>query len=135
MSYKISGKSGGMEQNMKKKDYIFLIAVLVLGGILWFIFRPADTGEQATVRITVDGQIYGEYALDENQEIAIGNTNVCVIEDGSVYMKSADCPDQICVKTKPIHTRSGSIICLPNKVSVEIVGSTGDNNEPDAVAR
>lgn len=135
MSYKISGKSGGMKQNMKKKDYIFLIAVLVLGGILWFIFRPADTGEQATVRITVDGQIYGEYALDENQEIAIGNTNVCVIEDGSVYMKSADCPDQICVKTKPIHTRSGSIICLPNKVSVEIVGNTGDNNEPDAVAR
>ena len=120
---------------MKKKDYIFLIAVLVLGGILWFVFRPADTSEQAMVRITVDGQVYGEYALNENQELAIGNTNVCVIESGSVYMKSADCPDQICVKTKPIHTRSGSIICLPNKVSVEIVGDSEDNNEPDAVAR
>ena len=135
ISYKISGKPGEMEQYMKKKDYIFFIAMLVFGGVLWFIFRPADTGDNAHVRITVDGKLYGEYALDENQEIAIGNTNICVIEEGSVYMKSADCPDQICVKTKPIHTRSGSIICLPNKVSVEIVGDTGDNNEPDAVAR
>lgn len=120
---------------MKKKDYIFLIAMLVFGGILWFIFRPTDAGEQAMVRITVDGQVYGEYPLDKNQEIHIYDTNVCVIEDGSVYMKSADCPDQICVKTKPIHTRSGSIICLPNKVSVEIVDDTGNKNEPDAVAR
>ena len=135
MSCKISGKPGEMEQFMKKKDYIFLIAVLIFGGILWFILRPTDIGENALVRITVDGELYGEYALDENQEIAIGNTNVCVIEDGNVYMKSADCPDQICVKTKPIHTRSGSIICLPNKVNVEIVGNIGDNNEPDAVAR
>lgn len=120
---------------MKKKDYIFLIAVLIFGGILWFILRPTDTGENALVRITVNGVLYGEYTLNENQEISIGDTNVCVIEDGSVYMKSADCPDQICVKTKPIHTRAGSIICLPNKVSVEIVGNTKDNNEPDAVAR
>lgn len=120
---------------MKKRDYICLIAMLVLGIIFWFIFRPTDDGEQATVRITVDGQVYGEYPLDKNQEIHIHDTNVCVIENGSVYMKNADCPDQICVKTKPIHTRAASIICLPNKVSVEIVGDIGDNNEPDAVVQ
>ena len=44
---------------MKKKDYIFLIAVLIFGGILWFILRPTDTGENALVRITVDGELYG----------------------------------------------------------------------------
>lgn len=120
---------------IRKKDYIFLIAMLVFGGILWFVFRPSDAGEQAMVRITVDGQVYGEYPLDENQEIHIHDTNICVIKNGSVRMISADCPDQICVKTKPIHTRAASIICLPNKVSVEIIGDTGDNNEPDAVAR
>ena len=124
-----------MEHYMKKKDCIFLFAVLILGCVLWFIFRPSDADEQAMVRITVDGQMYGEYPLDKNQEIHIFDTNVCVIENGSVRMKSADCPDQICVKTKPIHTRAASIICLPNKVSVEIIGHTGDKNEPDAVAR
>lgn len=120
---------------MKKRDLIFLLCAIVTGCVLWIMLRPTDTGENAFVRITVDGELYGEYALDENQEISIQDTNVCVIEDGSVYMKSADCPDQICVNTKPIHTRAGSIICLPNKVSVEIVGDTGENNEPDAVAR
>lgn len=120
---------------MKKRDYIFLIAMLLLGAILWFVFRPAGADEQAMVRITVDGQVYGEYPLDENQEIPIYDTNICVIENGTVYMKSADCPDQICVKTKPIHSRAASIICLPNKVSVEIVGGSKETEEPDAIVR
>lgn len=120
---------------MKKRDYIFLIAMLLLGGILWFVFRPADSGEQAVVRITVNGQVYGEYPLDEYREISIQDTNVCVIENGTVYMKSADCPDQVCVKTKPIHSRAASIICLPNKVSVEIVGGSANIEKPDAIVR
>ena len=109
--------------------------MLLLGGILWFIFRPADAGEQSMVRITVNGQVYGEYPLDEDLEIPIHDTNICVIENGTVYMKSAYCPDQICVKTKPIHNRAASIICLPNKVSVEIVGGSADTEEPDAIVR
>lgn len=120
---------------MKKRDYIFLIAMLLLGGILWFVFRPADAGEQSVVRITVDGQVYGEYPLDEDREIPVYDTNVCVIKNGTVCMKSADCPDQICVNTKPIHSRAASIICLPNKVSVEIVGGNADTEEPDALVR
>lgn len=120
---------------MKKRDLIFLLLMLAVGGLLWLFLRPDRTPDNAVVRITVDGELFGEYALDENREISIRDTNVCVIEDGSVYMKSADCPDQICVKTKAIRTGAGSIVCLPNKVVVEISGTTGEDKEPDAVAR
>ena len=46
-------------------------------------------------------------------------------------MESADCPDQICVRQKAISKEGESIICLPNKVVVSIVG--GEEKELDAV--
>ena len=35
-------------------------------------------------------------------------------------MESADCPDKLCVKTGKIKDNSHDIICLPNKVRVEV---------------
>ncbi len=116
---------------MKKRDVFLLILLLAAGGLLWFFLRPQTTDKESIVRITVDGTVYGEYPLDKNAEISIGDTNVCVIEDGSVYMKSADCPDQICVKTKAIRTSASSIVCLPNKVVVEIVAPDGAKASED----
>ena len=116
---------------MKKRDVFLLILLLAAGGLLWFFLRPQTTDEKSIVRITVDGTVYGEYPLDKNAEISIGDTNICVIEDGSVYMKSADCPDQICVKTKAIRTSASSIVCLPNKVVVEIVTPDGAKASED----
>lgn len=116
---------------MKKRDVFLLILLLATGGLLWLFLRPQTTAEKSIVRITVDGSVYGEYPLDKNAEISIGDTNVCVIEDGSVYMKSADCPDQICVKTKAIRTSASSIVCLPNKVVVEIVAPDGAKASED----
>lgn len=116
---------------MKKRDVFLLILLLAAGGLLWFFLRPQTTDKESIVRITVDGTMYGEYPLDKNAEISIGDTNVCVIENGSVYMKSADCPDQICVKTKAIRTSASSIVCLPNKVVVEIVSPDGAKASED----
>ncbi len=120
---------------MKKRDILLLIILLLAGGLLWFFLRPQKVDPQSTVRITVDGAVYGEYALDSYAEVNINDTNVCVIDHGTAYMKSANCPDQICVKTKAIKTSASSIVCLPNKVVVEIV--TPEDAEasdvPDAV--
>lgn len=75
------------------------------------------------IRITVDGAVFGEYSLDEDQEIAIGKTNVCRIENGKVKMISADCPDKLCMKQKAVDASGGTIVCLPNKVVIEAVGT------------
>lgn len=120
---------------MKKRDLFLLLTLLLVGGLLWFFLRPQQTDTQSTVRITVDGSVYGEYLLNSYAEVNINDTNVCVIDNGSVYMKSASCPDQICVKTKAIRTVGSSIICLPNKVIVEIIAPEGasDADVPDVV--
>ena len=52
-----------------------------------------------------------------------------MIENGSVVMEWADCPDQLCVNHRSISRDGESIICLPNRVVVSIEGTDGKNEE------
>lgn len=106
---------------MKKRDYLlflFVIVNIVLTSV-YIYFLPKK--ENPYIRIVVDNEVYGQYALDTDKEIYIHDTNVCVIKDGKVYMKEANCPDHLCVHTKAIDHKGGSIVCLPNKVVIEVL--------------
>ena len=47
-------------------------------------------------------------------------------------MTEADCPDHLCMKQKKISKKGGTIVCLPNRVVLEIIdGKPSDG--PDAV--
>ena len=72
--------------------------------------------------------------IDETdvEKIKINETNHLMIKDGQADMTEAECPDQICVEHKSISKNKETIVCLPNKVIVEIVG--GEDTELDAVA-
>lgn len=111
---------------MKKRDFILIGAVLVLAFLCWVVPRAAGifAGEDASrVRITVGGEEYGTYSLSEDQIIEINDTNVCEIKDGEVNMIQADCPDQLCIHQEPIYIQGETIVCLPNRVVVEITGN------------
>lgn len=102
---------------MKKRNIISVSAVAVICATL-LLARGGRTGD--TVKITVDGELYCEKKLSESCEIKIGETNTAVIENGEVYMKDADCPDKLCVRQGKISDTSKKIICLPNKVIIEV---------------
>ncbi len=57
------------------------------------------------------------------EKIAINDTNVLRIENGTVTMAQASCPDQLCVHQKAISRNRESIICLPNQVVVEVTAT------------
>ncbi|MCR2020112.1 NusG domain II-containing protein [Blautia pseudococcoides] len=120
---------------MKKRDIGLIGIVLLIAFLCWLIpyIRGQFTYKEAQLRITVDGEEYGVYSLEEDQVIHIGDTNVCVIKDGYVSMTEADCPDHLCMKQKRISKEGGTIVCLPNRVVLEI---TGDESldVPDVVA-
>lgn len=143
--YKTYGQSGdGADRphGFRKRDAVFLVILAAVGAMLLavYIFAPKSPG--IWVEISVDGDISGRYRLDQAQTIEISGTgadpegsvtNRLVIADGKADMTEADCPDHICVEHRPISNAGETIICLPNKVAVTVVGE--EEKELDAVAR
>ena len=113
---------------MKKRDWI-VAAVILAVALISSVVGRLTAGKAEALRITVDGNTYGIYDISENQEIKIGDTNICSIEDGKVRMTWADCPDQICVHTAEILRDGGTIICLPNRVVLEIISKETDDTD------
>nr|WP_296006905.1 NusG domain II-containing protein [uncultured Blautia sp.] len=117
---------------MKKKDLILICSVLVLAAAFWLIPRAVGifgNSKAQKLRITVSGKEYGVYSLDEDQVIKIGDTNVCEIKDKKVTMISAECPDQLCIHQGPICLQGETIVCLPNKVVLEVTGMKQTDKE------
>lgn len=113
---------------IKKADIIYIstLVLTILGFSGFLVF--GNFGNSDTVTIEVDGEIFGQYNLNINQQIDIDviGHNTVVIEDGKVYMSCADCPDKVCMSHYPITSNLGSIVCLPNKVVVSL-NSVNDN--------
>lgn len=105
---------------MKKRDFLFAFLVILLAAASFWAIKLCQKGAD-TVRITVDGELFCEKSLYENCEIDINGTNTAVIENGSVYMKSATCPDKLCIGQGRAKDSSKRIICLPNKVVIEVI--------------
>jgi len=112
--------------NEKKKyrlDIIFIAAILTVSliavGILLLTRR-----EGAEVVVSVGGEEVARYPLSENGEYSVnGGSNVFVIENGEVYMKTATCHGyQDCIETGRIKYKNQTIVCLPNTVELRIVG-------------
>ena len=119
------------ESRKARNDVIFIASLLLV--VLVFVcvlFFSAEEGN--TVRVTVDGRLFGEYSLLENKTVEIVNGdgyNLLIIEDGKAYVDTASCPDGICSSHRPVSRNGESIICLPNKVVIEI--HTVTNSGPD----
>ena len=96
------------------------MAALVCCG-LWLLLRRGG----AAVVVEQAGQETARYALSEDRTVKIegeGGYNTLVIEGGEVYLREADCPTQLCVKTGRIRYAGQSIVCLPHRLAVRIVG-------------
>lgn len=116
---------------MKKKDIVIIIAIICMAIISWVIPRLFIGIEGDRLQITVDGVLYGTYPLSEEQEIQISDTNICIIQDGSVKMIDASCPDHLCMKQRSID-RSGGPVGLDTFAAAigEDAGTIEDVYEP-----
>ncbi|MBO5512929.1 MAG: NusG domain II-containing protein [Clostridia bacterium] len=120
-----------------RNDLIFIIAILAvvaIGAAALFLLR----GEGSAVRVEVDGTVMGTYPLSVDREVEIitgengEELNLLVIKDGKATIATATCPDGICAAHKPISREGESIVCLPHKVVITVIGGSGE--EPDVIA-
>ncbi|MBN2286022.1 MAG: NusG domain II-containing protein [Tissierellales bacterium] len=117
---------------MTKYDKI-LIGIIFLASIaaLYLIQNQTLNSEGQYIVITVDNEIFRTYSIDKklNEEIEIKTKhgiNIVHIEDGFVYMESSTCRDQICVLHGKICRPGEMIVCLPNKIVIEVTGIDSD---------
>lgn len=83
----------------------------------------------ATVVVRSDGKVYGTYSLYEDQTIEVLNgnhINKIIIKDGHVQMIEANCHNQLCINQGSISKGNQAIVCLPNRVVIEISGGEED---------
>jgi hypothetical protein len=120
---------------MKKNDFILIIAVVILCGAI-FAFSSLTKKEGSKVVLLVDNKEYATFDLNKDTTYTYkgtdGEYNTFVIKDGYVDMVDANCPDKLCVKQKDIHYNHETIVCLPHKVILEVVG--GEEDEVDMIA-
>jgi hypothetical protein len=57
---------------------------------------------------------------DAKKLLEAASYNVMIVEDNSVNIIDADCPDKVCVNHSSIESIGETIICLPHKLVVEI---------------
>ncbi|WP_304509360.1 NusG domain II-containing protein [Anaerotignum sp.] len=110
---------------MKKADKILVLILLLIAlAFALFFFLRAEEGGFA--RVTVDGEVKAELPLSKDILYRVETEtgyNVIQIQDGYASIQEADCRDQICVEHKKIHLTGETIVCLPHKLVVEIVGA------------
>lgn len=75
--------------------------------------------------------------FEQYPEVPAGQRyNLFSVTNGTVTMEAADCKDQICVRHIPISSDRESIICLPNKLVIEMNGSAASRmTESDEMDR
>lgn len=117
---------------MKKLDFIIIIIICFFAFMFYWIFYVcSEIGNEVT--ITVDGELYGVYQLNDEQIIEINDTNILEIKDGTACMVEANCPDELCLHQTSISKNGESIICLPNRIIITVESSS--EPEYDAVVQ
>ncbi|MBR3969335.1 MAG: NusG domain II-containing protein [Clostridia bacterium] len=103
---------------MKKGD-IVVLGVIAAVFILSIVMLTSFSKNGSRVIVKQDNKVVYDQSITKNNTVDTGS-NVVVIENKAVYMKQSNCKNQICVKSDKISKKGESIICLPNKVIVEI---------------
>lgn len=119
---------------MTKYDKALVILVLIISTII--IYSKGSTvnsNENKYVRIESNGKMYKEIELDKNiEKEEIIKTkygyNKVQIKGFKVRIIEADCHDQVCVKQGYISKTGESLICLPNRLSIEIKSKNNERN-------
>ncbi len=115
----------------KKRDIVLAAVLLILGitGVL-IVKYGLKSGNTADVYIddklvqTIDLSVDDEYTFQTDK-----GSNTVEVRNGAVSMKSADCPDKVCVRMGTKNRNGETITCLPHKLVIEVHG--GQEQEVD----
>lgn len=115
-----------------------ILSIIIIAGSFCFLFgfnnNGTSTGSGELV-IYQNGKIIKNVSLNHREiiRLPVGRSEISieVNPEQGVRMLDSSCPAKICVHNGWIRKPSETIICLPNKVLLEI---EGENTEYDAIS-
>ena len=112
---------------------VFFLLLLSVGIVTRTAFSNTgwNTSENTAV-IYSDGKELRRIHLGENSEYGLLEGRMAaVVKDGKIRIEKSDCPGNVCVHAGWIHSPGETLMCVPNRIVVEIIADTGP--EVDAV--
>jgi len=97
---------------------IVLFGLVIVAMVVSYIFLFMKKGD--TVEVWVHGQKQ-VYSLNQDKEFETQDGHLTIkIENGTVWVVDADCPDKFCIRRGKISRANQSIACIPNNVVINI---------------
>lgn len=121
-----------MRSKLKWGDFVIIGVVLALAAAIAAVLALSTSGDRLYAEVWQDNALVERVELIDSTDrmIDLGRHNVIVLSGRTAAMQSADCRDQVCVRTGTL-TRAGQVaVCLPNRVVLRI---TGETSEIDAI--
>ncbi|WP_026490633.1 NusG domain II-containing protein [Butyrivibrio sp. XPD2002] len=127
-----------MEEKASNKRSVILLIIIIIFSLALSVAINMLSPKGKIAVITVNGETVKELPLSEDAEFVAtgyeGGENKVIVKDGTCYVSYADCPDKLCVKQGKIIKEGESVICLPHRVVVTIMGAD-KSNELDSIAK
>lgn len=113
------------------KFWIIILAIFILLCVAAIAIFKLSNEDNKLARVILDGKCVREINLDEVEDafeftVNGDGNNIVQVEKGRIRIIEADCPDKICVNQGWINNGFVPIVCLPNRIVVEIVNGNYD---------
>ena len=122
-----------MRDKLKLGDFIIIGAVLVMAAALTAVLALQNAGSSLYAEVWQNEKLVERVKLTDTTDRTIElDGNTIVLAGKTAKIASADCRDQVCVRTGTLTHAGQAAVCLPHRVVLKLVGE--NSSGIDAVA-
>lgn len=121
---------------IKTRTWVIGIALILLLSVCTVLWMRQENGTtDMTAEISLDGEcietidlsaVTVPYSFTVEGE---NGKNIISVEPGRICVREADCPDQVCVHQGWQSDGAVPIVCLPNKLVIQLVPTEADEDK------
>ena len=99
-----------------------VILVFIISAVM--VLKSLKSSESTIVEVVQDNKVIYTFDLSKEKDRIIrvdyrdGGWNDIKIENGTICICDADCPDHTCVKTGVLRSEQIPIVCLPHRLVI-----------------
>ena len=122
---------------LKKLDILIVICLFIFSftpNIIFSINNINQNTNSTYAHIEINGDTYDDIYLNSSKEQTIEintelGSNTLKIENNKISIINASCRDHLCMHQEDAYKIGDSIICLPNKLIIEIKGDNDNDKD------